>query len=209
MSPTNTLIRFKRLLLIGAVVAGAVVPAAQAVGRPPDVQDTARANLAAQINRPPDVRDAAVADVVERYAATQQSLVSQPPDIRDTSLMLRGQADFAVSPSVALRGMADFAVRPPDVQDTAASLAASAPDVVERFAIAHPDGLGFSSASVSRPPDISDRALAVQYGSVTQSSTGFDWGDWAIGIGSGLGLALLLGGCFLMARQLRHGVQTA
>jgi hypothetical protein len=186
-----TLIRFKRLLLLGAVVAGAIVPAAGAVGRPPDVQDTASANLAAQINRPPDVRDAALgstvaaADVVERYAATHsrgtglsttQSIVSQPPDIRDTAI----------------------------------SLTAAAPDVVERFAIAHPYGFGLSStSSVSRPPDIGDTALAVQYGPAASSSTAFDWGDWAIGIGSGVGLALLLGACLLMSRQLRHRVRTA
>jgi hypothetical protein len=182
MSPTTTLIRLKRLLLVGAVVAGAVVPAAQAVDRPPDVQDTASAPTAS------------APDVFERYAAIHQSLVSQP-DIRDTSL--------------TLRGMADLAVRPPDVQDTAISLAASAPDVVERFAIVHPDGLGVSSASVSRPPDISDTALAVQYGTVTQSSASFDWGDWAIGIGSGMGIALLLGAALLMARQLRRPVQAA
>jgi hypothetical protein len=41
-------------------------------------------------------------------------------------------------------------------------------------------------------------------------SGGFDWSDWAIGIGTGLGLALLLGGGLLISRQLRHrGIQTA
>jgi hypothetical protein len=38
----------------------------------------------------------------------------------------------------------------------------------------------------------------------------FDWSDWAIGIGTGLGLALILGGGLLISRQLRHrGIQTA
>ena len=41
-------------------------------------------------------------------------------------------------------------------------------------------------------------------------SGSFDWSDWAIGIGTGLGLALLLGGGLLIGRQLRHrGIQTA
>ena len=41
-------------------------------------------------------------------------------------------------------------------------------------------------------------------------SGGFDWSDWAVGIGTGLGLALLLGGGLLIGRQLRHrGIQTA
>ncbi|HZT46230.1 MAG TPA: hypothetical protein VFA24_08635 [Gaiellaceae bacterium] len=130
---STTLIRFRRLLLVGAVVAGAIVPTASAVGRPPDVQDAASATLAAQVS-PPDVRDAALRN-----------------------------------------------------------------------------GLRLSSveAGVSRPPDISDAALSVQYGSLPTSDTGFSWTDWAIGIGSGIGLALLLGGCALTSRQLRRRIQTA
>jgi hypothetical protein len=125
------------------------------------------------------------ADVVERYAATHSG------------------GGLTLTQSVVSQ--------PPDIRDTAISLSASTPDVVERYANVHRDDFGLSSntASVSRPPDISDAALAVQYGSVGQSSTGFDWADWAIGIGSGLGVVFLLGACFLMARQLRHKVQTA
>lgn len=150
MHTSNTLIRLRRLLLVGAVVAGAIVPAAAAVGRPPDVQDSASATLVGQIS-PPDVRDAALRTSV------------------------------------------------------------TAPDVIERFAAAHPYGTGLSegTASLSRPPDISDTALAVQYGSVAYSKTGFNWADWAIGIGSSMGLALLVGACLMTRRQLRHRVETA
>ena len=45
MHTSTTLTRFRRLLVVGAVVAGAIVPAAAAVGRPPDVQDAASSNL--------------------------------------------------------------------------------------------------------------------------------------------------------------------
>jgi hypothetical protein len=38
---------------------------------------------------------------------------------------------------------------------------------------------------------------------------GFNWGDWAIGIGSGIGLTALLAGGLLITRQLRHRLQTA
>jgi len=175
MTTTTSLIRLKRLLIVGAVVAGAVVPAAQAVGRPPDVQDTASANLAAQISVPPDVRDAAtgtfaVPDAIDRYVATHQ---------------LGTELSFASSADV---------LQPPDVRDTAVNLAKSS---------------FVDTAAVSRPPDISDAALSVQYGGSFQSTSSFNWGDWAIGIGSGLGLALALGVCLLMGRQLRHRVQTA
>jgi hypothetical protein len=44
----------------------------------------------------------------------------------------------------------------------------------------------------------------------TPSSSGFDWNDWGIGIGTGVGMALILGGCLVMGRQLRHrDIQTA
>jgi hypothetical protein len=41
-------------------------------------------------------------------------------------------------------------------------------------------------------------------------SGGFDWSDWAIGIGTGLGLALIVGGGLLVGRHLWHrGIQPA
>jgi hypothetical protein len=72
-------------------------------------------------------------------------------------------------------------------------------------------GVSSSTTSVSRPPDVTDAAFTVQSGSgssVSQSG-GFAWGDWAIGLGSGMGLALLLGVGLVVARQYRHRVQPA
>jgi hypothetical protein len=90
--------------------------------------------------------------------------------------------------------------RPPDVRDTATGL----------YAATNPSGAASQAASVGRPPDVADASLAVQYGSAMRlGSSGFDWSDWAIGIGSGLGLCLLVGGAVLMGRQLRHRVQPA
>jgi hypothetical protein len=40
-------------------------------------------------------------------------------------------------------------------------------------------------------------------------STGFDWADYAIGIGSGMGLILALAGGLAIGWQRRHRVQTA
>jgi hypothetical protein len=128
---------------------------------------------------------------------------------------------------------------PPDVQDAAAATNGAVPDVIERYAAAHPYGLSaqptpvdrivvqergrqhdfglFSlgltaprtSTLISRPPDVSDAADAARYGSSFGGSTGFDWGDWAIGIGTGIGLALLLGTALVVGRQQRHRVQPA
>ena len=65
-----------------------------------------------------------------------------------------------------------------------------------------------SPTLVSRPPDVTETALALQSSSSSQSN-GFNWNDWGIGIGTGMGLALLLGVVFLMRRQLRQRVQPA
>jgi hypothetical protein len=150
MFQSNTLTRFRRHLLVGAVAAAAIVPAAGAVNRPPDVQDAANASLVAHMS-PPDVRDA------------------------------------ALGASVVV------------------------PDVIERYAAAHPYGFGLPAkeTSVSRPPDIVDAALTAQYGSSVHPGTNFSWGDWAIGIGSGLGMALLLGAGLATSRQFRQRLRTA
>jgi hypothetical protein len=151
MTGTNYLDWFRRLLVLGAVVAaGAMAAGAGAAGRPPDVQDAAAANLAALIDRPPDVRDATSGTSV------------------------------------------------------------SVPDVFERYATAHPYGRDSSLETiVPRPPDIADAALTA----LTPSfglRTGFDWGDWGIGIGTGAGLVLILGSGLIVGRQLRHrSVRTA
>ena len=151
MHTSTTLTRFRRLLVVGAVVAGAIVPAATAVGRPPDVQDTASAALLAQLS-------------------------------------------------------------PPDVRDAAAGSSVIVPDVIERYASAHPYGSGLlQQVSVPRPPDVADAALTAQYGSasISTSTGGFNWGDWAIGIGSGIGMALILGAGLVTSRQVRQRVRTA
>ena len=196
MRSSTPLTRFGRLVVLGAVVAGVTASAAVAIPIV-DPQDSGTATVAASVSRPPDVQDAA-------SAAVEQTT---PAGLKADGLRMQGIAQVyqhlqAAAPSVASR--------PPDVQDTASSLSASAPDVFERYVGVHAQDASSSSASVTRPPDVSDTALAVRYAPAsTGSSDGFDWGSWAIGIGSGLGLVLLLGAALLMGRQLRHRVQTA
>ena len=74
---------FRRLLILGAVVAGFTASAAGAGldrGTPPDVSDVAfglSVATATNVGRPPDVRDAAgqvttaAADVFERYVSSR------------------------------------------------------------------------------------------------------------------------------------------
>ena len=66
------------------------------------------------------------------------------------------------------------------------------------------------SSAAMPPPSAGDAAALADQGSgsVTPSS-GFAWTDWAIGIGTGLGIVLLLGAGFVVSRQMRHHPQPA
>jgi hypothetical protein len=99
------------------------------------------------------------------------------------------------------------------------------PDVFERYAASHPYGSTAPTPQRVSVPPYTPAMLAAHYNreellynprpslpmhSVSTVSRGFDWSDWAIGIGTGLGLALILGGGLLMGRHLRHRhIQTA
>jgi hypothetical protein len=196
MKSSTYLIRFKRLILLGAVVTGIAVPTAGAYnGSPPDVRDAA-GSIAGTLVSPPDVRD-----VAANLAATSEStFVGTPPDVRDVAANLSGAGST-------------FVGTPPDVRDAAAAANVQVGDVFERYASAHPYGTGLSNATsstlVSRPPDVTDAAQAVRYGVSLGQSSSFHWGDWAIGIGSGIGLILILGSGMAMGLQRRHRMQTA
>jgi hypothetical protein len=186
------LTRFSKVLVLGAVAAGTV--AATATARPVDVSDGATATTQAYLGSPPDVRDAASAssvaapDVIERFAAAHPY---------GAGLSVNGSTE---------------PLRPPDVRDAAASL--NGPTRLGLEA----DGLRLQSmaqtyASPSsqpvRPPDIRDVADSVRAFPLNPSSPGFQWGDYAIGLGSGMGLVLVLGGGLAVGRMQRHRMQTA
>ena len=180
MKTSTRIIRLGKALALSAVVAGAAVSAAQAgIG-----------------GRPPDIRDAAtgpnvaIPDVFERYVTAHpygQTLVDG---------------------------------RPPDIRDAATGSSAAIPDVFERYVAAHPygqtrapaemiashfkheDALYRAQVSAS---GLQRSATAIQAG----ASDGFDWSDYGVGIGTGIGLALLFAGGLAGARQRRHRVQAA
>jgi hypothetical protein len=234
--------RFRRLLILGAVVAGLTASAVGArvdPGTPPDVSDVAfmlSVASAADVSRPPDVRDVsgqattATADVFERYASahpyglppTSGEFVSSPPDVQDAASALHVTAQGIKADGLRWQGLAQA------YQDGTSS----APDVFERYASAHPYGLApTSSELVSSPPDVQDAASALhvtaqgikadglRWQSVAQAyqqagtsaeSGGFDWSNYVIGIGGGLGLILLAAGLTMGIRlQRSHRVQSA
>jgi hypothetical protein len=204
-------IRLIRMLVLGAIVAGTIASTADAL-RVVD-SDGPSAQAARPFNRDTSYRDAARAvpvrlpDAFERYATAHPygsgHAVSLPAD-RDASYRTAAQAVPVTLPDAFERYAtahpygSGLAVSLPADRDTSYRAAARAvpvplPDAFERFATAHPYGSGVPSISAS--PNI-----------VTRD---FDWGDWAIGIGTGMGLILLLAGGLGVGRQLRHRVQTA
>jgi hypothetical protein len=220
---------FRRLLVLGAVVAaGAITASAGAVGRPPDVQDAATAAQTTDVGTPPDVADYATALHQTAAGLTADGLrwqgiartYEQLESVQGYPTALGLKAD-----GLRLQGEAQVYQQ---LQD--------GPDVFERYASAHPYGNGLSVSTatiVSRPPDVSDAARSVQAGSFDEtfvtrppdvvdaavalgnespstSDDGFAWSDWGIGIGMGAGFALILGACLIIGRQLKHrGVQPA
>jgi hypothetical protein len=118
---------FRRLLILGAVVAGLTASAAGARLDPGDGASAVSANQASSVSRPPDVSDAASA-----VSANQASFVSRPPDVQDAA-----DSVSAVYPDVFERYAAahpygvdlastELLASPPDVQDAATKLHATA-----------------------------------------------------------------------------------
>jgi hypothetical protein len=175
-------IRLRRLILIGAVVAAIAVPAAAGAdpGSPPDVRGTADSVAATNVS-PPDVRD----------AATSVSAATPDVFVRYAKAHPYGSGLSSATTPVD-RIIAQERGRQHDLG--LFSLGLTTPE---------------SSTLVSRPPDVSDAADAARYGGSFGQSSGFDWGDWAIGIASGVGLILLLGAGVAMGLQRRHRMQTA
>jgi hypothetical protein len=252
---------FRRLLVLGAVVAGLTASAAGArldPGTPPDVSD-----------------------VASRLAVTQATDVSRPPDVRDAAASVTQGPAYSLGP-----GYLQYTQKTGWFSPALVRGRSSVPDVFERYAAAHPNGFDVTSSEVSRPPDITDTLLAATANSPTESGQGpayslgpglleyqqgtgffapknttpeglkadglrwrgiaqvykqqsdstpalrpddragplgvgeptsvpvssassFDWNDYAIGIGTGIGVALLLGAGLLAGRRQRHRVQPA
>jgi hypothetical protein len=131
-----------------------------------------------------------IARVYESLRA--QASAPTPLGLKADGLRLQGIAQvYQRSQQAASAPTESLLSRPPDVQDAAAGIEPAT-----------------TSTLVSRPPDISDAAQVARTVSFSKSS-GFDWADYAMGIGSGMGLILVLAGGLAIGWQRRHRVQTA
>jgi len=187
---------FRRLLVLGAVVAAGVITASAGAVIPPDGQGQDFATALHQTRAgviADGLRLQGEAEVYKQLESVQGYPTQQ--GLTADGLRLQGEAEVYKQLQSAQgypteQGLKADGLRLQGEAQVYQQLQDS-PDVFERYAAAHPYGRGLSVSS-------------------TSTSDGFDWSDWGIGIGVGAGIALILGAGLIMGRQLKHrGVQTA
>jgi hypothetical protein len=192
MKTSTYRIRLTRLLVLGAIVAGTIVSAAAAADvRPPDVADAATAlNTTPAGLKAYGERWEGIAEVYRGLELAQSAPSAQ--GLKADGLRWQGIAQaYQQLQSPVDRILAQERGRQGD-----AAVFGPGPSTVD-------------SSAVVRPPDVTDAVLATQYGSFGGSTSSFDWGDWAIGLGAGLGMALIFGGALIVAPRVRRTGATA
>ena len=175
MHSSTFLIRLRRLIVLGSVVACA---AATAVG----------ASAARTIAAP---------DVVERYAATHDPNSATAPDVIERYVT----AHSLDAPTAVEMAAPDAVERYAATHDPNSATAA---DVIERYVTAHSLGVAGIAPTVG-PGRIAADSFRNSSGYNPATSTGhggLDWAAFGIGAGAMLGLTLLLAA--LAAVAIRH-----
>ena len=185
---------FRRLLVLGAVVAAGVITAGAGAVIPPEGQDFATAVHQTPAGVTADgLRLQGEAEVYKQLESAQGYPTEQ--GLKADGLRLQGEAEVYKQLESAQgypteQGLKADGLRLQGEAQVYQQLQGG-PDVFERYAAAHPYGRGLSVSS-------------------TSTSDGFNWSDWGIGIGMGVGIALILGTGLIMGRRQKHrGVQTA
>jgi hypothetical protein len=214
MNSSTSLIRFRRLLVLGSVVAVAAASAAVASGSPNNVAGVTAPDVFERYAAAHPYGSASSPDVLERYAA------AHPYGVGASALGTDRIVDDSFrdpTPIVTPAGdrIVDDSFRDPTTVGTA-------PDVFERYAAAHPYGVGASALGTDRIVDDSfrdptpivtpagDRIVddyfrdAPTLVTSAPSRDALDWGDFGIGAGAMLGLTLLVAGLGLGAIAMRH-----
>lgn len=97
---------------------------------------------------------------------------------------------------------------------------AAVPDVIERYIARHPSAQARAQAEIMaahfrhedafyRPPVSTSGQSRSATAIPGRVGDGFDWSDYGVGIGTGIGLVLLLAGGLAGARQRRRPVEAA
>jgi hypothetical protein len=215
MYPSTYLSWFRRLLILGAVVAGLTASAAGArldPGTPPDAAapDVFERYAAAH----PYGSGLSSATPVSRIIAQEQGRrrdlgLSTPPEVQD-AMTLHTTPEGLKADGMRLQGIARTYMQLQS-QDTGSQSTyptwahqLHSPVTVSQYPTAaglKADGLRYQG--IARVYEQLRSDVPVSGGS------DFAWSDWAIGVGAGIGIALLLGIGLVVGRQQRHRVQPA
>jgi hypothetical protein len=189
--------RFTKVIVLGAIVAAAAAPVAGATGHPAGT------------------RNAAVPDVLERYAATHPFGTNA---LKSTQATDRIVDDYFRDPSHPNRTAVSSPQQGGMPFYTPKMLAAHLNREDRLYQPRSPvsavqAGIPFYTPKMlathlNREDRLYQPRSPVSAASETLVSDGFNWSDWAIGLGSGIALILGLGGGLTIGRQRRHRAQT-
>ena len=211
MTSSTPLIWFRRLLVLGSVVA---VAAALAAGASGAVTPSAAPDVFERYAAAHPYGSASGPDVLERYAA------AHPYGVGASALGTDRMVDDSFRDPTPIATPAGERIVDDYFRDAPTVL--TAPDVFERYAAAHPYGVGAAALGTDRIVDDSFRdptpittpareRIVDDYfrdaPTIVASPTtgnGLDWQDFGIGAGAMLGLTLLVTGLGLGALLLRH-----
>jgi hypothetical protein len=185
---------FRRLIVLGAVVAAATASTAAAgvmidAGGPVDVQGPTPLGLKAEGQR--------LQGMAEVYKSLSNAPTAQ--GLRADGLRLTGIAQVyrQLEPQAA-----------PDVVERYAAVhpygSTSTPDVFERYAASHPNGVAATATPGSKRIVVDRFRDAPTVASSPSTGNGLDWGDFGIGAGAMFGLAALVIGLGVGAVAMRH-----
>jgi hypothetical protein len=141
--------------------------------------------------------------------AFERAVQSRQPS--PTVLRIPDAIDRAVAAREARKAQAAIDARERALTERPAPSATPGPDAFERALVTHTDAVRMQTASML---DGRERALAVRSATPTQvaGADGFDWGDFGVGAGAGIGGALMLlglGAGVLAIRRSDERVTTA
>ena len=137
-------------------------------------------------------------DAFERAVLSQQqspTFVGSPDAI-----------DRAVAAREANRVLVTLDVRERALTERPASTTTVSPDAFERALVTHSDGLTAQTAAMldRRERGLVGRSFAVESQPAVATTARFDWSDFSVGAGTGIGFALLLIGLGVLAIRRSH-----
>jgi hypothetical protein len=198
MKISTHIIRLGGTLALAAFVAGSVVPVALA-GHPGNAASLTKSSRNTVLDgRSPDTRDAALAAQVAKYGPVD-GWYGYVVSLGNSSANASSPVQRIIAQENSRRASRDVA-----------QVAKYGPhDGWYSYVLSLTKATG-NAVLDGRSPDTIDAARLAHTQVVEIVSPGsFDWGDFGVGAGSGIGLIMLFGGGLVLAYQRRHRPQAA